>query len=147
VYALHRDLLAIRRDDPVIRAGGTVRIDGAVLSPSIFVLRYAPGAADDRLLVINLGVEASLAPVPEPLLAPPFEGEWYVLWHSESTAYGGSGRAPFVPEDGWHVPGESALLLASRRRDPSAAQKPKRRAGGTPAAGQRRRTDGQTDGQ
>jgi len=146
VYALHRDLLAIRRKDPVIRAAGTVRIDGAVLSPSLFVLRYASGDADDRLLVINLGVEASLALVPEPLLAPPFEGEWYVLWHSESTAYGGSGRAPFVPEDGWHVPGESALLLASRRRDPSAAQKPKRRAGGTPAAGQRRRTDGQTDG-
>src|SRR4029077_596841 len=51
VYALHRDLLAVRRDDPVIRAAGSRRVDGAVLTPAIFVVRFAPGAAEDRLLV------------------------------------------------------------------------------------------------
>jgi len=146
-YALHRDLLALRRDDPVIRAAGRARIDGAVLTAAIFILRYAPGADDDRLLVINLGVEATLALVPEPLLAPPYEGEWYVRWHSESVAYGGSGRAPLTPEGEWHVPGESAVLLASRRRDPAVTPNSKRRAGGTPATGAGRRSDGQPDGQ
>ena len=147
VYALHRDLLAVRRDDPVIRAAGSRRVDGAVLTPAIFVVRFAPGAAEDRLLVINLGVEASLPLVPEPLLAPPTGCEWYVAWHSESVAYGGSGCAAFVPEDLWHLPGESALLLASRRRDPSAARKPRTRARGTTRPGERRRSDGQPDEQ
>ena len=115
-------------------------------SPALFVCATASGDADDRLLVVNLGVDCVAGAGARAAAGAAVEGEWDVLWSSESPAYGGSGRAPLVPEDGWHVPGESALLLASRRRDPSAAQKPKRRAGGTPAAGRRRRTDGQTDG-
>ena len=153
-YALHRDLLALRRDDPVIRKGATERIDGAVLTPAIFVLRFAPGAADDRLLVINLGVEATLALVPEPLLAPPFDCEWQVAWHSEAAAYGGSGRAPLAPEDEWRVPGESAMLLTSRPREassepapPASPRKQPRRPAGREKSGGGRRSDGQDDGE
>jgi maltooligosyltrehalose trehalohydrolase len=147
IYALHRDLLARRRDDAVIRGAATSRIDGAVLTSSIFVLRYAPGAADDRLLVVNLGVETTLALVPEPLLAPPFGCEWHVTWHSESVTYGGSGRAPLVPGKEWRVPGEAALLLSARRRSPSASATTKSRARRTKRSGDGRRNDGQHDGQ
>jgi maltooligosyltrehalose trehalohydrolase len=153
-YALHRDLLALRRQDAVIRASATRRIDGAVLAPAIFVLRYAPGAADDRLLVVNLGVQSTLALVPEPLLAPPFECEWVVAWHSEAAAYGGSGRAPLAPEDEWRVPGESAMLLTSRPREasseaapPASPRKQPRRPAGREKSGGGRRSDGQDDGE
>ncbi|MEO7274476.1 MAG: malto-oligosyltrehalose trehalohydrolase, partial [Vicinamibacterales bacterium] len=135
-YALHRDLLALRRDDAVIRAAATARVDGAVLTSSIFVLRYAPGAADDRLLIINLGIETTVALVPEPLLAPPFDCEWQVAWHSESVAYGGSGRAPLAPAEEWRVPGEAAVLLTARRRDPATPATTKARATGTTRTGE-----------
>jgi maltooligosyltrehalose trehalohydrolase len=131
----------------VIRAAATARIDGAVLTPSIFVLRFAPGAADDRLLVINLGAETALALVPEPLLAPPSDCEWHVTWHSEAVSYGGSGRAPLAPEDEWRIPGEAALLLTARRRDRSGAATEKPRARRTNKSGEGRGSDGQPDGQ
>ncbi len=118
-----------------------------MLTPAIFVLRFAPGAADDRLLVINLGVEATLALVPEPLLAPPFDCEWQVAWHSEAAAYGGGGRAPLAPEAEWRVPGESAMLLTARRRNRSRATTTEPRARRTNKSGEGRGSDGQPDGQ
>src|SRR5262249_54514403 len=52
---LHRDLLALRRADPVIAAATPRGLDGAVLNDHAFVLRYFGDAGDDRLLVVNLG--------------------------------------------------------------------------------------------
>src|SRR5579884_3068940 len=53
---LHRDLLRLRREDPVIRgAGKRGAIDGAVITERSFVLRYFSDTGDDRLLVVNLG--------------------------------------------------------------------------------------------
>jgi maltooligosyltrehalose trehalohydrolase len=70
-YALHRDLLALRRSDPVLAAAGAGRVDGAILAADAFVLRYFGGDLGDRLLAINRGCDVDLAPAPEPLLAPP----------------------------------------------------------------------------
>ena len=39
-YALHRDLLRLRRDDPVFGDRRRGRLEGAVLGPGAFVLRY-----------------------------------------------------------------------------------------------------------
>ena len=39
-YALHLDLLRLRREDPVFRAQGGGGVDGAVLGPEAFVLRF-----------------------------------------------------------------------------------------------------------
>jgi len=113
--ALHRDLLHLRRNDPVIRLQGAAGFDGAVLGPAAMVLRWfapASGTAGDRLLLVNLGVDLDLVPAPEPLLAPPADACWQVLWSSEDPRYGGSGAAP--PEDaggGWRLPGHAAILL------------------------------------
>ena len=71
MYALHRDLLRLRREEPVFRAQRRGGMDGAVLAPEAFVLRFFGTHHDDRLLVVNLGRDLHLNPAPEPLLAPP----------------------------------------------------------------------------
>jgi maltooligosyltrehalose trehalohydrolase len=54
-YALHRDLLTLRRQDPILRSQRPGGIDGAVLGPQAFVLRFFAEDGHDRLLVVNLG--------------------------------------------------------------------------------------------
>ena len=112
VYALHQDLIGLRRIDGVIGKPET-RVDGAVLSHDALVLRYFGGAAGDRLLILNLGRDRDLNPGPEPLLAPPARHRWRPVCSSESIRYGGRGTPPIDPSAEWHIPGESAVLLAS----------------------------------
>lgn len=111
---LHKELIALRKSDPAFRPG--VTLDGAVLGPAAFVLRYfMPGGAD-RLLVVNLGRDLRLEPAPEPLLAPPEDAHpWVVLWSSEDPRYGGHGTAPLDTDQNWEIPGEAAVLLAPSR--------------------------------
>ncbi len=127
-WQLHRDLLALRRSDACLQRAQRQRsVDGAVLSPEAFVLRFFGDGGDDRLLVVNLGRTLHLDPVPEPLLAPPAGGPWRVAWSSQHPQYGGIGtlspdaaeadrRVPGRdvprPFDNWRVQGETALLLA-----------------------------------
>jgi maltooligosyltrehalose trehalohydrolase len=111
-YDLHVDLLALRRNDPIFSAQGRWGIDGAVLSNSSFVLRFfSEGGRSDRLLLVNLDVEIVLAPLPEPLLAPPQGSEWAILWSSDNPKYGGNGVAPLNDEGAWRLPGNAALVL------------------------------------
>jgi maltooligosyltrehalose trehalohydrolase len=110
--ALHRDLLAIRRGDPVISAQRADRMHGAVLGEAALLLRFVGRGQDDRLLIVNLGRELVLDPCPEPLLAPPDGARWGLAWSSERVAYGGGG-APEPEDDGvWRIPAHAALLLA-----------------------------------
>jgi maltooligosyltrehalose trehalohydrolase len=116
-YALHCDLIRLRREDPVFSAQGARGVDGAVLGQEAFVLRYFGHGSDDRLVLINLGRDLCLDVVPEPLLAPPEGCSWHVIWSSEDVRYGGSGTPPVETDAGWHVSGHAALVLA-----PQAAQ-------------------------
>jgi maltooligosyltrehalose trehalohydrolase len=110
-FALHRDLIALRRSDPAIAAAARGAVDGAVLSARAFVLRYFGGDHGDRLLIVNLGSDWRPAILPEPLLAPPKGSAWKLRWSSEDPAYGGSGTPAFDPAEGWLVVGHSALYL------------------------------------
>ena len=112
VYALHGDLIRLRRTDGVI-GRPDARCDGAALSTEAVVLRYFGGASGDRLLVMNLGCDRDLSPAPEPLLAPPADREWRVAWSSESMRYGGRGTPALTPQAEWRVLGESVVLLTS----------------------------------
>jgi maltooligosyltrehalose trehalohydrolase len=111
-YALHADLLALRRDDPVFRTQGARGVDGAVLGSEAFVVRFF-GEDGDRLLLVNLGGDLPLAILPEPLLAPPETARWELAWSSEAPRYGGCGVAPFDPDGPWRLPPQAALVLRS----------------------------------
>jgi maltooligosyltrehalose trehalohydrolase len=106
---LHADLLRLRREDPAL--AGRAPCDGAVLTDHAFVLRFFAGEAADRLLVVNLGPDLRLEPAPEPLLAPPPESGWRLLWSSDDLSYGGPGPVPLETNPYWQVPAESAHLL------------------------------------
>ena len=55
-YALHHDLIALRRQEAAFRAQRRSDVDGAVLDREAFALRFfTDGHADDRLLLVNLG--------------------------------------------------------------------------------------------
>ncbi len=108
-YALHCDLLRLRREDSVFRKQGS--FDGAVLGSEAFLLRFFDAENGDRLLLVNLGLDLHLCIAPEPLLAPPERKRWDILWSSESLKYGGAGTAALETEDGWRIPGHAAVVL------------------------------------
>ena len=112
IYQLHRDLLRLRREDPVISKQGSDGLDGAILSPNCFVLRFfSPDFDLDRLLLVNLGRDLEFNPAPEPLLAPPASMQWARLWSSDDPQYGGCGTPPLDSEENWRIPGEAAVVL------------------------------------
>ena len=113
-HDLHRDLLRLRREDPVFSSQRLGGVDGAVLGSEAFVLRYFGDDGDDRLLVVNLGRDCVLHPAPEPLLAPPDGRRWEMLWSSEHPRYGGCGTAPLETGEGWRLPGHTAVVIAPR---------------------------------
>jgi maltooligosyltrehalose trehalohydrolase len=110
VYELHRDLIALRRDDPVL-GHRPCRVDGAVLGDDAWLLRFFAEDGADRLLIINLGPDLHLDPAPEPLLAPVEGHGWEIRWSSESPRYGGAGTAPVYGIENWRLPGNAALVL------------------------------------
>jgi maltooligosyltrehalose trehalohydrolase len=118
-YALHKDLLQLRKAEKVF-ARQDRNFDGAVLAPDAFVLRFfCEDHKDDRLLVVNLGRDLVFNPAPEPLLAPPEQGAWSVLWSSDSAKYGGNGTPALDSDLNWIIPAQCAVVL-----QPIAALKP-----------------------
>jgi maltooligosyltrehalose trehalohydrolase len=115
VYRLHRDLLKLRKEDAVFSAQRPGCVDGAVLNAQAFVLRFFGSGHDDRLLLVNLGIDLHLNPAPEPLLAPP-EGEiWTLLWSSEDFSYDGAGSKVTENEENWLIPGRAAFALKPKK--------------------------------
>ena len=119
--ALHRDLIALRRNTAVLRACAPWGVDGAVLGEHAFLLRFfaanQDAAEDERLLLVNLGRDQLLTTMPEPLLAPPLRTHgWTLIFSSNEPRYGGTGVQP-VPDTGaLPVAGECALLFRAARR-------------------------------
>ena len=115
-YALHRDLLALRREDEAFQTQRIGGVDGAVLSSSAFALRFfTDGHAGDRLLIVNLGADLNRDSIAEPLLAPPAGRAWDVRWSSEHPKYGGRGTAYPWKNGCWRIAGESASVFAPLR--------------------------------
>ena len=123
---LHRDLIKLRHENSRLSQQSKERVDGAVLRSESFVLRYFDEVIDDRLLIVNLGGREELTPVPEPLLAPPADCTWEILWTSESQRYGGPGAVDIDTDEKWVLPAESALVFRPRRRT-QPRKKPKKR--------------------
>lgn len=117
-YRLHEDLLRLRREDPLFAAQAPHRVDGAVLGPASFILRFFGPDADDRILIVNFGGKLRLDPMPAPLLAPPTSTQWEIEWSSDSTLYGGAGLVP-LDEFQWQVPREAAVVYRPVTNDES----------------------------
>jgi maltooligosyltrehalose trehalohydrolase len=125
IYNMYKDLLRLRREEPVFRrVARRGEIDGSVLGPEAFFLRYFNDRDDDRLLLVNFGIDLILGVVPDPLLAPPAHKQWEIMWSSEDPAYGGSGTPPpesheekwRQPGENWRIPGRCAVLLKPTSR-------------------------------
>src|SRR5437762_10726373 len=98
-YALHIDLLRLRRDDTAFSLQRRNGVDGAVLGPSALALRvFTPDHADDRVVIVNLGADISRGSFAEPLLAPPAGTDWALRWSSEDPTYGGGGTPDTWPD-------------------------------------------------
>ena len=119
IYQLHRDLLRLRRSDPAFARPRPRGLDGAVLGPEAFVLRFFPPEQSEpdkdalnRLLIVNFGFDLPLNPAPEPLLAPLEGYRWKSIWSTEDPGYGGCGTPPLETEDNWYIPAHCAVVLA-----------------------------------
>ena len=126
LYDLHCDLIRLRREDARFREQKMRGVDGAVLGPASFVLRYFGDAGDGRILVVNLGERLPLVPAAEPLLAPPFGFRWETLWTSDSPRYGGPGAIQVTSDEHWLLPAETAVALHPVR-ETAPRKKPKKR--------------------
>jgi maltooligosyltrehalose trehalohydrolase len=118
--ALHRDLLRLRREDPVFSRQERGAIDGAVVGPEAFVLRFFGEEGDDRLLFMNLGRDINRPSIPDPLVAPPPDRGWRLIWSSEHPDYGGGGTPEIETKQRWRIPGHAAVALAAQKQTPSA---------------------------
>jgi maltooligosyltrehalose trehalohydrolase len=112
-YTLHKDLLRLRREDPVFRRQSKA-LDGAVLDRQAFVLRFFDSTHGDRILLVNLETDLELVPGPEPLLAPPRGRSWAMIFSTDDQQYGGSGAYSPETDTGWRIPGRAAVVLAAR---------------------------------
>jgi maltooligosyltrehalose trehalohydrolase len=113
IVRLYRDLIALRRRDEAFHRQVAGAVDGAVLGIDQFVLRFfTEKEEDERLLLVNLGLDYVVPSIAEPLVAPPEGCVWKIEWSSESPQYGGFGAPDVVGKDGWRIPGHSATVLA-----------------------------------
>jgi maltooligosyltrehalose trehalohydrolase len=117
VYALHCDLLRLRKEDATFSTQHAGAVDGAVLAAEAFLIRFFNEKNGDRLLLVNLGADLHLQTAPEPLLAPPEAQRWEILWSSEHPRYGGSGTAALETDAGWRIPGHAAVVLLPQPLD------------------------------
>jgi maltooligosyltrehalose trehalohydrolase len=114
-FALYKDLIQLRKQDPVFKSMKKIRIDGAVLDTNAFLIRYFGEELGDRLLIINFGPNLTYNPAPEPLIVAGNGLQWEVIWSSESFEYGGEGMPPiFNPYI--ILPGHSAIVLKPKKR-------------------------------
>jgi maltooligosyltrehalose trehalohydrolase len=111
--ALHRDLIRLRRETPVFAAQRKGGLDGVVLGQEAMALRFFSDAGDDRLLLVNLGLDLNLKSIADPLVAPPFARSWRIEWSSENPIYGGGGTPPVEHKAGWYLPGHAAIVMAA----------------------------------
>jgi maltooligosyltrehalose trehalohydrolase len=110
LYALHIDLLALRREDACFSAERAEAMHCATLAAEAFLVRFFHPDGD-RLICVNLGADLTLDPAPEPLLAPRAGRTWRNLLLSEDLAYGGKGHVEPHRDGVWHLTAESASVL------------------------------------
>ena len=91
-------------------------LEGAVVGPEAFLLRWFDADNDDRLMLVNLGRDLECRPMSSPLMAAPRDSRWELLWSSEAPRYGGSGTA-MLDTKNWQMPGHATIVLHPQPSD------------------------------
>jgi maltooligosyltrehalose trehalohydrolase len=110
MYALHADLLALRRADPCFGSQDAGSMHGAQLGPRAFLVRFFHPEGH-RLILVNLGEDLVLDPAPEPLLAPRAGQSWQHVLTSDDVKYGGKGYALPHVDGVWQLTAQSASVF------------------------------------
>lgn len=110
IYTFHKDLIQLRKTDPVFSSQQT-HIEATVFNEHAFCVRFFGPRAQERLLLVNFSIDLELSPAPYPLIAPPFQSKWEILFSTEAYKYGGLGIIPFLDMPVWVLTGHSAVLL------------------------------------
>jgi maltooligosyltrehalose trehalohydrolase len=112
IYALYRELLSLRRTDPVLRSQDRERMRAHAVYRDVLLVHSWHGQAQ-RLVAVNFGdgIESSATALGAP--GDVSGRTWLVRLSTDERRFGGSGRdARFSAED-IRIPGRTALWLAS----------------------------------
>jgi len=111
VLLFHRELIRLRRTDPVIASQSRHGIEGAQLNEDCFFIRYSKTLRQQRLLVVNKSLRKVNCCITDPIIV--LEGNnlrWRLLWRSDAARYGGK-EERISYEKQWEIPAECAFLL------------------------------------
>ena len=104
VYALYRDLIAMRKSEPALRGGDRSRTDATASGAELLTVRRW---SDDQelLLLANFGPETST----------PLEDGWLIELSTQDERYGGIGEPLIFGDNVGIVPARTALILKRDR--------------------------------
>lgn len=108
IYALHRDLLALRREDAVLREQRRDRTAATVAGGQQVALRRWNDDGE-RLLIANFGAACVLTTA---ALGATVDGGWRLLYVTTEPRYGGNGAAPVIGDGGVAMPARCAAVWA-----------------------------------
>jgi maltooligosyltrehalose trehalohydrolase len=113
VYALYRDLLALRWEDDVLREPSRERTAAAALGAQAIAVHRWKGA-EHRVLIANFGAKTCLRVERIPGLPDVPPGRWTLILSTEDQRYGGAGREAScqLEQDGYclRVPARTAAI-------------------------------------
>ena len=117
VYRLYRDLLALRRSDPILGRNDRFQLQAAALSERVLGLRFWHGE-EQRLVLANLGEPAVFEFALDSLLAQVPPACRHLVWSSADPRYGTSPvKAPLGLQmpDLLRLPAWSVIVLGPQR--------------------------------
>jgi maltooligosyltrehalose trehalohydrolase len=115
IYALYREFLRLRREDPVLTAADRTRVHAEALGAQALAVHRWQGE-EHRLLIANFGAATSLPIAETPLLCDLPDGRCRLVLSTANHRFGGTGERAGVRGRGrtarFEVPARSAALFA-----------------------------------
>lgn len=112
MHALYRELLALRRSDPVLRSGDRSRTEAVAASDRLLLVHRWRGR-EHRLLAVNTGVALDDAPAAAGVPAALARMNWRTLLSTDERRFGGSGDGARLDAGMLSLPAQSAVLFAA----------------------------------